>query len=426
MSTRVYKISVVGCPRSILSENGLCDGVGKSCLCNRFIRSEAYTEDHQQDTSVITEDEWTSNPVFNGDHFVYWGAANKHLPDKTKVRFQIVEHTEFYKKASEKPADSEGEDSDDYYSSSDEDETAEASNKKKEKKQPEVILQLIPHPVSSDYISRSSVLHFRSKRQGKMGYRLKALDNAVRKTVGQVRAVTQLFPNEDFGGKKGVGIYGFVCVFDPTLEGDQMQRQLSFLGGLLPSLVKTKRKLAVACVKCDMVEDHRIKFATDFFAQAIKKPVPFFEVSARDSVNIDEVFFALISPQKKQAKTLRRGHSTYISYKEVVDSRKGDLNRAKDAYRKMLQETIKDFSITWSEAQKFLESNPVYLTVKSLAGSDADDMLLKMFRLRLIEIKMLEAAKEYGDSVAKKADKEHSRQYQVYLKQAFIGHPDLK
>ena len=421
MATRVYKVAVVGCPRSVLSPEGLCDGVGKSCLCNRFIRSEAYTEDHQQETSQITEEEWTGNPVFNGDHFIYWGAANKHLPDKTKVRFQIVEHTEFYKKASVKKKEEE-EDSDYYYSSSEED---EPESKKKES-HPEVLLQLESYPAPTDYVIRSCALHFRSKRQGKMGYRLKALEEAVRKTVGLVRAVTQLFPNEDFGAKKSIGIYGFVCVFDPTLEGDQMQRQLNFLVELLPSLMKTKRKVVVACVKCDMVEDHMIKFGTAFFSHTLKKPVPFFEVSARDSVNVDDIFFSLISPQKKQAKSLRRGHSMYISYNEVVDSRKGDLNRAKDAFRKMLQENIKDFSITWSTALLFLESNHVYQAVRNLAGSEADDMLLKMFQLRLIEIKLMEASKQYGDSVAKKADKEHSRQYQIYLKQAFTGHPDLK
>ena len=423
MSTRVYKVAVVGCPRSVVSPEGLCEGVGKSCLCNRFIRSEAYTEDHQQETSVVTEEEWTSNPVFNGDHFIYWGAANKHLPDKTKVRFQIVEHTEFYRKPSSKRSSSE--DEDDYYSSSEEEDAAENSNKRKEK-QPEVVLQLDPHPSSSDYIARSCLLHFRSKRQGKMGYRLKSLDEAVRRTVGQVRAVTQLFPNEDFGAKKGVGIYGFLCVFDPTLEGDELQRQLNFLGSFLPVLMKTKRKLVIACVKCDMVEDHKVKFAADFFTQTLKKPIPIYEVSARDSVNVDDVFFSLVSPQKKQTKTLRRGHSSFISYREVVDSRKGDLNRAKDAYRKLLQEFIKDFSTTWANSLKFLESNQVYVAVKNLAGSDAEEMLYKMFQLRLIEIKLVEANEELGGSMAKKANKEHSRQYQVYLKKAFTGHPDLK
>jgi len=422
MSTRVYKVAVVGCPRSVVSPDGLSDGVGKSCLCNRFIRSEAYSEDHQQETSVVTEEEWTGNPVFNGDHFIYWGAANKHLPDKTKVRFQIVEHTELYRKPSSKRSNSE--DEDDYYSSSsEEDESAENKNKSKEK-QPEVVLQLDPHPSSLDYIARSCLLHFRSKRQGKMGYRLKSLDEAVRRTVGQIRAVTQLFPNEDFGAKKGVGIYGFVCVFDPSLEGDELQHQLNFLGNLLPMLLKAKRKLVIACVKCDMVEDHKIKFAIDFFTQTFKKPVPIYEVSARDSVNVDDVFFSLVSPHKKQTKTLRRGHSSFISYREVVDSRKGDLNRAKDAYRKLLQDFIKDFSTTWANSLKFLESNQVYLTVRNLAGNDAEEMLYKMFQLRLIEIKLTETNEEFGGSVAKKANKEHSRQY--YLKKAFSEHPDLK
>lgn len=422
MATRVYKVAVVGCPRSVLSSEGFYDGVGKSCLCNRFVRAEAYCEDHQQDSSEVSEDEWTRNPVFNGDHFIYWGAANKHLPDKTKVRFQVVEHTEFYKAMSStrKDSGSESEEDDSYSESEDEEEDS-----RNEKKDPLVLppFRLNPHSCTADYITRSCAIHFRSHRQGKMAYRLKALEEAVRKSIGPIRATTQLFPNEDFGGKKTIGIYGFICVFDPTLEGDQMQQQLNFLSQLLPALVKTKRKVVIACVKCDMVEDHKIRFGSKLSTYALKKSIPFFEVSARDSVNVNDVFFSIVL---SKSKSVRRNSSSHTGYREVMDSRRGDLNRAKDAFRKMLQDKITDFSFSWSETLLFLETNHTYQYVKQLLGNDADEVLLKMFQLRLIEIKLQEASKQFGNSLAKKADKERSHRYQVYLKQAFRGHPDLK
>lgn len=406
---RVYRVVVVGCPRAIISPDGFYEGSGKSCFCNRFVRPEAYTEEHQQKCSEISEEEWKNNSVFNGDHFVYWGATTKHLPDKTKVRFQVVEQTEFYKK----PAAPESDDS----------ESDEESKPTSKRTPAEYDSRLNAHHSEEDYICRASSLHFRSCNPGKMAYRLNAMDEAVRRTGGPIRAATQLFPNEDFGGKKSVGVYGFMCIFDPTLEGDQMQKQLNFLSELLPVLVKMKRKVVIVCVKCDTVEDNKIRFGSKLSSYALKKTIPFFEVSSRDSVNVESAFFSLIIAPKKNKNNHRSG-SGYLSYREVVDSRKGDLNRAKDTFRKFLQQTVNDFSLTWSEVLPLMRADYTYQSLKQLAGSEADETIFKMFQLRLIEIKLMES-KQYG-SLAKKADKEKAKQYQLYLKEAFNGHPDLR
>lgn len=408
MAIRVYKVAVVGCPRAVLSPEGFIDGVGKSCLCNRFVRSEAYSEEHQQDWSQISPDEWEDNPVFNGDHFVYWGAANKHLADKTKVRFQVVEQTECYSAPRTDGSSDEDE------SGSEEDERGRAGGGAGGTYDDS---RLKAHPSQESYTSRASAIHFRSRKAGKTAYRLKAIEAAVRMSFGPIRAATQLFSNEEFGTKKSMGIYGFICVFDPTLDGDCMQRQLNFLSQLLQNLVKTKRKVVIACVKCDAVEDHAIRFGSKLSSYALKKTVPFFEVSARDSVNIEDVFFSLISTPKK---------SKNGTYREVVDSRKGDLNRAKDAFRKFLQLSVTEFSSSWSESLPSLRMDRSYQSVKQLAGSEGDATLLKLFQLRLIEIKLMEASKQYGNSLIKKADKERSKQYQTYLKEAFSEHPDLR
>lgn len=430
MAIRVYKIAVVGCPRLVISPDGFLDGVGKSCLCNRFVRSEAYSEDHQHDSSELSRSEWNENPVFNGDHFVYWGAANKHLPDKTRVRFQVVEQTEFYRAPATGSVGSSSEDDDEELGGRRSRNRRSRRRRERDRNEtnPDQDGRLSPHLAEEDYIPRASATHFRSRNAGKMAYRLKAVDAAVRRASGPVRAATQLFPNEDFGAKKGMGIYGFVCVFDPTLEGDHMERQLSFLSRLLPVLAKTKRKVVIACVKCDAVENHAIRFGSKLSSYALKKTVPFFEVSARDSVNVNEVFFSLVSAPKKS----KNGHNSngsssgYPGYRDVMDSRKGDLNRAKDAFRKFLQLSVTDFSSTWNDMLPLFKMDRSYQSIKQIAGGEADEVLLKLFQLRLIEIKLMEAGKQYGDSLVKKADKEQSKQYQVYLKEAFGGHPDLR
>ena len=393
MAIRVYRVAVVGCPRAIISqeegEEGF-QGVGKSCLCNRFVRPEAYSE--TEHSSIMDEENWTKNSVFNGDHFIYWGAANKHLHDGTKVRFQVVEHTEIY-------ADPESNGG-----------------------------RLVALPSSQDYLARASSLHFQSRTPGKEACRLKATDEATKRTRGPVRT-RQLFPNEDFGGsgsKKSMGIYGYVCVFDPTLEEGQMQKQLSYLSSLLPLL--KKRKLVIACVKCDLVDEMKVRFGANLAACALKKAIPFVEVSARDSVNVDDAFYSLVSPPKKSksSKSSGRRSSPYLSYHEVIESRKGDLNRAKDAYRKLLQRKVTEFSCQWIQIQPELVREPDYQAVVSLAAANEapEELVKKMFQLRLIEIKLTEANQKFGSTV-KKANKDRSSAQQIYLSEAMRSHPDL-
>ena len=393
MAIRVYRVAVVGCPRAAISQEAseeVFQGVGKSCLCNRFVRPEAYSE--TEHSSIMDEERWIKNSVFNGDHFIYWGAANKHLHDGTKVRFQVVEHTEIYAD----PVSNGG--------------------------------KLVALPSSQDYLTRASSLHFQSRTPGKEAYRLKATDEATKRTRGPVRT-RQLFPNEDFGGnggKKSMGIYGYVCVFDPTLEETQMQKQLSYLSSLLPLL--KKRKLVIACVKCDLVDEMKIRFGANLAAYALKKAIPFVEVSARDSVNVDDAFYSLVSPPKKSksSKSSGKRSSPYLSYHDVIESRKGDLNRAKDAYRKLLQQKVTDFSCQWSQIQPQLLLEPDYQAVVSLAAASEapEELVKKMFQLRLIEIKLTEANRKFGSTV-KKANKDRSSAQQIYLSEAMRSHPDL-
>lgn len=308
MAMRVYRVVVVGCPRATISSSAIYEGVGKSCLCNRFVRSEAFVESH---TSTLTEEKWYRDPVTNGDHFIYWGAATKHLPDGSKARFQVVEQTEFYKA----------------------DETQE----------------LVAHASNQDYLSRASALNFRSSSGGKTAFKYKTVESGARRVRGPVRN-TQLFPNEDFG-EKSLGVFGYVCVFDPSLEGHQMENQLSFWSTLLPLLAKRKRNMVMACVKCDAVDEMKISFASSVASLALKKAIPFVEVSAKESVNVEEVFFALVGMSKKHKapKNGKRPVSSSLSFKKIMESRKGDLNRAKDSYRSLLQKKVTQFSTTWSK-----------------------------------------------------------------------------
>ena len=399
MAIRVYRLAVVGCPRRVIekvSEGRPC-GVGKSCLCNRFVKPEAYTEEHD---SLVSARKWEEDPAISGDHFLYWGATTRHLQDGSKARFQVVEQTEFYDKEA---ASAEGG-------------------------------ELEPHPCESGYLERASCVRVATSSVGKVAVRLKAEQASAR--AGGIRSTTQIFPNEDFAGKNG-GVLGFACVFDPTLSGERMERQIAYLTQLLQGLSKRKKKIVIVCTKCDEASEEQIKLGASLAAGALKKAIPFFEVSSRDDINVEDPFFTLIGQARKSPKLPRTPKSPknsrhfsiggHVSYKDAVSLRKRDVHRAKDAYRRLLQKKITSFSAVWSEAYLELESEEEFSNLLELAGKEGKDIVKNMFCLRLIEIKLTEGAKLYGvSSATKKLDKGKSQEYQQYLSDALKSHPDLR
>lgn len=70
-----------------------------------------------------------------------------------------------------------------------------------------------------------------------------------------------------------------------------------------------------------------------------------------------------------------------------------------------------------------LKREPSYRSVLELAGAEGEETVLKMFQLRLIEIKLSEAGKLH--STTSSLNRGTSQSYQDYLKSAFKGHPDL-
>ena len=400
MAIRVYRLAVVGCPRRVVepaaSDDGSFCGVGKSCLCNRFVKPEAYTETHE---SLVSGKKWSDDPAICGDHFLYWGATTRHLQDGSKARFQVVEQTEFY----DREASVAGE-------------------------------ELQPHPSEASYLERAGSVRIATGAVGKVSVRLKAEQASAR--AGGIRSTTQIFPNEDFGGKNG-GVLGFACVFDPTLTEERMGRQVLYLTELLQALNKRKKKLVVACTKCDEVSEERIKLGASLAAGILKKPIPFFEVSSRDDVNVEDVFFTLIGHTRRSPKLPRAQKSPksarhlslsgHMSYKDAVSLKKKDIHRAKDAYRRLLQKKITSFSAVWSEAYLMLEKEEEFSVLLQLAEKEGKETVKNMFCLRLIEIKLTEGAKLFGmSSATKKLNKDKSQDYQKYLSDALKSHPDLR
>jgi len=88
---RQFNISVIGLSGTEKDRGQV--GVGKSCLCNRFMRPMAddYFIDH---ISVLSQSDF-SGRIVNNDHFLYWGDVRKTTDEGVEYQFNIIEQTEF-------------------------------------------------------------------------------------------------------------------------------------------------------------------------------------------------------------------------------------------------------------------------------------------------------------------------------------------
>lgn len=96
---RTFNVAVVGLSGTE-KQKGLV-GVGKSCLCNRFMRSgaDSYYTDH---ISVLSQTDFGGS-VVNNDHFLYWGNVTKTSDEGVDLTFNVVEQTEFVDDSSFQP-----------------------------------------------------------------------------------------------------------------------------------------------------------------------------------------------------------------------------------------------------------------------------------------------------------------------------------
>lgn len=388
MALKVHKVVVVSCPRCVFSNSsggsssssspsgralsrgsGLgSEGVGKSCFCNRFVRPDCFQLQHN---SELSEEEWKDEPVFNGDHFLYWGAATKRMPDGSKVRFQVVEQTEFYN------MDTPG----------------------------------APLTSSTDqrgYIERASSTHFISR--GKVAYRLHSEEEyAIPSSLKHNKSsrATQLFPNHEFSDGKA-SPPSFIVLYDPTLQGEDVKIQVEYLTKLVKELVKTKCKVIIACTKCDEVNEGRIQLGANLATTIAKKPLAFIETSAKEGINIEEAFSLVISTNKK------KNYGKHISsYHEVIESRTKDTTYSTNSFNQLIKESVSNFSVEWSDIWPHLQANPACAKAVDVLGIKEAK---KLFCQRLMELKVQELRGKKRLS---------SKAYQSELLDAFSNHPDL-
>ena len=301
-----YNISVVGLSGTE-KEKGQC-GIGKSCLCNRFVRPSA-DEFHLDHTSVLSTSDFGGR-VVNNDHFLYWGEVSRSLEDCVECKMHIVEQTEFI-----------------------DDQTF----------QPHRSTALQP------YIKRAAATKLASAE--KLMY----------------FCTDQLGLEQDFEQKQmpdgKLLIDGFLLGIDVSRGMNRnFDDQLKFVSNLYNQLAKTKKPIVVVLTKCDEGVERYIRDAHTFALS--KKNLQVVETSARSNVNVDLAFSTLVQLIDKS-----RGKTKIIPYFEALKQQSQQIATAKDKYEWLVSRIVKNHNENWLSVSRKMQASPEYQDYVYLEGT---------------------------------------------------------
>ncbi|XP_033928051.1 rho GTPase-activating protein 35 [Melopsittacus undulatus] len=301
-----YNVSVVGLSGTE-KEKGQC-GIGKSCLCNRFVRPSA-DDFHLDHTSVLSTSDFGGR-VVNNDHFLYWGEVGRALEECGECRLHVVEQTEFI-----------------------DDQTF----------QPHRSTALQP------YIKRAAATKLASAE--KLMY----------------FCTDQLGLEQDFEQKQmpegKLLVDGFLLCVDVSRGMNRsFDEQLKFVSNLYNQVAKTKKPVVVVLTKCDEGVERYIRDAHAFALS--KKSLQVVETSARSNVNVDLAFSTLVQLMDRS-----RGKAKIIPYFEALKQQSQQIAAAKDKYEWLVGRIVKSHNETWSNVSFKMQSSPEYQDYVYLEGT---------------------------------------------------------
>lgn len=322
-SVRPISVSVVGL--SGMEKDKGHAGVGKSCLCNRFMRSLAddYNIDH---ISVLSQTDF-SGRVVNNDHFLYWGEVIKTSDEGVDYQFNVIEQTEFIDDASFQPF-------------------------KGGKMEPYV------KRCASTKIGSAEKLMYICKNQ--LG---------IEKEYEQ-----KVLPD----GKMNVD--GFICTFDVSIVPSRpIEKQLDFIAAILNNIVKTKKPVVLVTTKNDDANEQYVREVDKFIQRKeYKGAIPLVETSAHDNVNIDTAF-VLLAQMVDRTKV----RSKVVPYVEAARGRKELMDTASDAFLRLIRLHVTDYRALWSQTVKKLNAHKEWVYFVQLVGLDGTQRLFRRHMKRL-------------------------------------------
>lgn len=323
--TRTFNVAVVGLSGTEKEKGST--GVGKSCLCNRFIRplADDYYTDH---ISVLSQTDF-SGRVVNNDHFLYWGEVTKTSEEGTDFSFHVVEQTEFIDDSSFQPFKS---------------------------------------GKTDPYYKRCSITKLTSAEK---------LMYICKNQLGIEKEYEQkLIPD----GK--LNIDGFICVFDVSeVQGRSVEKQAEYTSLILNNLIKTKKPIVLATTKNDEAVDQYIKEAERLVnRREYRNNIVIIETSAHENVNVELAFIVLAQMIDTRTKT----KSKIVPFVDAARMRKEELDIATEAYQQLIRSQVTDYRAVWNTVSKKFSPNQEFIHYCNLFGHDA---ALKMFRRHVKKLK---------------------------------------
>ncbi|XP_018604273.2 rho GTPase-activating protein 35 isoform X2 [Scleropages formosus] len=315
-----YNLVVVGLSGTE-KEKGQC-GVGKSCLCNRFVRPSAddFYLDH---TSVLSTSDFGGR-VVNNDHFLYWGEVGRALEEGPECRIHVVEQTEFIDDQTFQPHRS----------------TA--------------LQPYIKRAASTKLASAEKLMYF---------------------------CTDQLGLEQDFEQKQmpegKLMVDGFLLCVDVSRGMNRnFDDQMKFVTNLYNQLAKTKKPVVLVLTKCDEGVERYIKDSHTF--ALTKKNLQVVETSARSNVNVDLAFLTLVQLIDKS-----RGKPKIIPYFEALKQQSQQIASAKDRYEWLVSRIVKDYKETWPNISCRMQSSSEYKEYVFLEGTVKAKKLFQQHVYRL-------------------------------------------
>ncbi|KAM4589800.1 rho GTPase-activating protein 35 [Fundulus diaphanus] len=302
----IYNLVVVGLSGTE-KEKGQC-GVGKSCLCNRFVRPSA-DDFHLDHTSVLSTSDFGGR-VVNNDHFLYWGEAGRTIEEGQECRMNVVEQTEFIDDQTFQPHRS----------------TA--------------LQPYIKRAASTKLASAEKLMYFCTDQLG----------------------LEQDFEQKQMPEGKLI-VDGFLLSVDVSRGMNRsFEDQMKFVGNLYNQLAKTKKPVVLALTKCDEGVERYIK-DSHAFALA-KKNLQVVETSARSNVNVDLAFLTLVQLIDKS-----RGKPKIIPYFEALKQQSQQIALAKDRYEWLVNRIVNNHNETWPAVSRRMQTAPEYKDYVFLEGT---------------------------------------------------------
>lgn len=288
-------------------EKGQC-GIGKSCLCNRFVRPSA-DEFFLEHTSVLSTSDFGGR-VVNNDHFLFWGEATRAWEEGPECRMHVVEQTEFIDDQTFQPHRS----------------TA--------------LQPYIKRAASTKLASAEKLMYF---------------------------CTDQLGLEQDFEQKQmpegKLLVDGFLLCVDVSRGMNRnFDDQMKFVSNLYNQLAKTKKPVVLVLTKCDEGVERYIKDVHTF--ALAKKNLPVVETSARSNVNVDLAFFTLVQLIDKS-----RGKPKIIPYYEALKQQSQQIASAKDRYEWLVSCIVTNHNETWPNINRRMQPAPEYKEYVFLEGT---------------------------------------------------------